>query len=61
MCACVKEKEKGLRPRAFSPVNVAVRCPKAGAVELRESCHSPDRSLYCPASWIVYRKALSKL
>lgn len=33
MCACVKGNEKGLRPREFSLVTVAVKNPVAGAVE----------------------------
>lgn len=61
LCACVKEKEKGFRPRAFSPGTWLWGILKQGLWRLRESCHNPDRSLYCPASWIVYRKALYKL
>lgn len=62
LCACVKEKEKGLRLRAFSPVNMAVRRPKAGAVEAQGVMSQPRQVAVLPRLMdSVQDGALSKL
>lgn len=61
MCACVKGKEKGLRPRKFSPMNVAVKSLEAGAVKAQGILLQPSQATALPSPQTMHRKALSKL
>lgn len=49
VCAYVKGNEKGLRPREFSLVNVAVKSPEAGAVKAQGIMLPPKQVTALPS------------